>query len=541
MIKNMNYQRFFLIEPALKQNKNYIFEYNFKVRSCGGKGLISIGTKKKPENREKYLGHGCYMIRQDGLELNHHDVGQNLYYTQFQFNEGDEVKMTIDFNDETITYLNLNTNQRYKQYFNLQSLLNPQLNEYKMEQGKQKSKADQEKIKKYLISKKKKELEKELKSLKQDQEVQNEEKKQLQTHIQSQLNLLEEQENSLQFLENIDKVLNLNLNDEFENNKILDQSYYDDFNTLDITICGLIYDYQDQIELVGSQKQINIKQKIFDPLQINFEAQMITADCFVYDGQNQKKIDRFGFEKGDRIKLQIDLVENQLNYFNLTTKQVEQLFIFECPLCFEDLPKNKLVVTNCLHQVCTKCYDALTSQQMAVCPYCKQILDDKQVMVHPRLQRKTKSKIQMLVEQIKMIDEDDKIIVYTQFHDLTLKIANLLEETNIQYFILKGEPSEVNIRLQKFKKQPDVKVLIMSIEQAASGINIVEANHVIFVHPIFGMNREKSQITYAQCIGRAYRIGQKKKVYTNVYVTNDSIEEEAYKPFENIFMNIKKQ
>lgn len=43
--------------------------------------LNNLRTEKKPENREKYLGHGCYMIRQDGLELNHHDVGQNLYYT----------------------------------------------------------------------------------------------------------------------------------------------------------------------------------------------------------------------------------------------------------------------------------------------------------------------------------------------------------------------------------------------------------------------------------------------------------------------------
>ena len=56
----------------------------------------------------------------------------------------------------------------------------------------------------------------------------------------------------------------------------------------------------------------------------------------------------------------------------------------------------------------------------------------------------------------------------------------------IPYIILKGVPSEINIRLNIFKKNPEVKILIMSIEQSASGINVTEANHVFFAHPVFG-------------------------------------------------------
>jgi len=77
-----------------------------------------------------------------------------------------------------------------------------------------------------------------------------------------------------------------------------------------------------------------------------------------------------------------------------------------------------------------------------------------------------------------------------------LKIAALLDQIEVQYVILKGEPSEINIRLNKFKKIPEIKILIMSIEQAASGINITEANHVFFIHPIFGMLPNKAKITY---------------------------------------------
>ena len=56
----------------------------------------------------------------------------------------------------------------------------------------------------------------------------------------------------------------------------------------------------------------------------------------------------------------------------------------------------------------------------------------------------------------------------------------------MQFILIQGEPSEINIRLNKFKRIPEVRVLIMSIEQAASGINVTEANHVFFIHPIFG-------------------------------------------------------
>lgn len=64
----------------------------------------------------------------------------------------------------------------------------------------------------------------------------------------------------------------------------------------------------------------------------------------------------------------------------------------------------------------------------------------------------------------------------------------------------------------------------MSIEQAASGINLIEANHVFFMHPIFGMTYDKSRSTYAQCIGRALRVGQSKPVQAKLYYTKGSIE-----------------
>lgn len=91
------------------------------------------------------------------------------------------------------------------------------------------------------------------------------------------------------------------------------------------------------------------------------------------------------------------------------------------------------------------------------------------------------------------------------------------------------------MRLTKFKKVPEIKVLLMSIEQAASGINVTEANHVFFAHPIFGYAPESALITYTQCIGRAYRIGQKRPVNAKLFVTAHSLEEDLIESFLKAF------
>lgn len=62
--------------------------------------------------------------------------------------------------------------------------------------------------------------------------------------------------------------------------------------------------------------------------------------------------------------------------------------------------------------------------------------------------------------------------------------------------MLKGEPSEINISLNSFNSVPEIKVLIMSIEQSASGINVTSANHIFFAHPIFGMEYYQAARTY---------------------------------------------
>lgn len=75
---------------------------------------------------------------------------------------------------------------------------------------------------------------------------------------------------------------------------------------------------------------------------------------------------------------------------------IGQIYLFECPLCFEDLSKDRMVMTNCLHQICDTCYFALVEKKKnTLCPYCKADIGDNKILVHPKNnnQQKKESKV----------------------------------------------------------------------------------------------------------------------------------------------------
>ena len=62
-----------------------------------------------------------------------------------------------------------------------------------------------------------------------------------------------------------------------------------------------------------------------------------------------------------------------------------------------------------------------------------------------------------------------------------------------------------------WQKQENVRVIMLSLEHAASGTNLVEATHVILIDPVADTT-ERAVAIESQAIGRAHRMGQDKKV-----------------------------
>lgn len=211
---------------------------------------------------------------------------------------------------------------------------------------------------------------------------------------------------------------------------------------------------------------------------------------------------------------------------------------FSCPICLlTDITREEIVLTECFHVICAKCWQALFKSLVeAKCPLCKASVQEKAVIIHPKFRLIKNSKMRTLLYEIERVPEGEKIIVFTQFTNLLLRLCRLFSGIGLEYIVLSGVPSDLNFRLMQFKKSETIKVLLMSIEQSASGINVPEANHVFFVHPIFGMNADQACITYKQCVGRVHRVGQKKKVYAKLFYTQSSLEEELISSFSKALL-----
>lgn len=97
-----------------------------------------------------------------------------------------------------------------------------------------------------------------------------------------------------------------------------------------------------------------------------------------------------------------------------------------------------------------------------------------------------------------------------------LSILLMIHRTGVQ----KGE------KLKKFKEE-DIQVILMSLEKSASGLNLIEANHVVLLDPMDG-TVEEARATEIQALGRAHRQGQDQKVTLVRFIIQDSVEEQLY-------------
>jgi len=229
-------------------------------------------------------------------------------------------------------------------------------------------------------------------------------------------------------------------------------------------------------------------------------------------------------EDNDILQKRLEILRSEGNFFEEVIKLISQKS-FECPVCLVEFNAKDIVVTECLHNLCAGCYDNLQkSLNHPQCPVCRDFIQGSGLVIHPKFAKTKENKLTAIIKALNATPREDKVIIFTQFQSLVEHLTDIFIEVGIPFIVLKGSPTQINISLINFKYDPDIKVLLMSVEQAASGINVQEANHVFFAHPIFGMEFEKAAITYNQCIGRAYRIGQMKDVDVKLFVTSDSLE-----------------
>jgi len=124
--------------------------------------------------------------------------------------------------------------------------------------------------------------------------------------------------------------------------------------------------------------------------------------------------------------------------------------------------------------------------------------------------------------------EGHKVLVFSQFVKHLGIVKALLKERKIPFAYLDGSSTDRKEQVDKFNKDENLKVFLISIKAGGFlisikagglGLNLTEADYVFILDPWWNPAVE------AQATDRAHRIGQKKKVFSYKFITRNTVEE----------------
>jgi len=148
----------------------------------------------------------------------------------------------------------------------------------------------------------------------------------------------------------------------------------------------------------------------------------------------------------------------------------------------------------------------------------------RQLSNHPRMidqaYKGDSGKMEDLSHMIEnAILEGHKLLVFSQFVKHLDLVRGMLKSKKIDYCYLDGSSLDRKEQVERFTKDSSVRVFLISIKAGGLGLNLTEADYVFILDPWWNPAVEQ------QAVDRAYRIGQKKKVFTYRFITRNTVEE----------------
>jgi len=213
-----------------------------------------------------------------------------------------------------------------------------------------------------------------------------------------------------------------------------------------------------------------------------------------------------------------------------------------CPICLDPIPEDSLCITRCGHKFCWNC--VLNCHNVRgggsrpfKCPSCNTLMNTNEIYkvtktnsdideVSTIINRVKSTKIGNIIHYIKTsLQRDDKIILFSQWETLLHKVGDLLQLYKIKVVYCNGSVYQRKRAINSFITDPTVQVILLSSRNAASGINLTQANKIILFEPIYGTEQYRTNIEN-QIIGRANRIGQERQIEVIRFIIRDTIEED---------------
>ena len=119
------------------------------------------------------------------------------------------------------------------------------------------------------------------------------------------------------------------------------------------------------------------------------------------------------------------------------------------------------------------------------------------------------------------IDSGHKVLLFSQFTSLLRIVRDWMDSAGLRYEYLDGSTQNRMEHVDRFNKNPNIPVFLLSLKAGGVGLNLTSADTVIIYDPWWNPAAE------AQATDRSHRIGQTKSVNCIKLIVKDSIEEKV--------------
>ncbi len=234
-------------------------------------------------------------------------------------------------------------------------------------------------------------------------------------------------------------------------------------------------------------------------------------------GYKQRELDRFKrlleFKKEEdyatpqakqqalqSLEERIARLEQQIQHIK---ERLDEVSKDSCSICYE-FNQSPLITPCCTKMFCANCILEWMTRVPA-CPLCRTSFHPSQLTSFStsNVQRDTTpvhkpKKIEALL-QLFQDNSEGKFLVFSRFENPFHDIEHFIEG-RYRFAYLQGNKDVIASTLDKFEKG-NVNILFLNSRNAAAGMNISSATHLILLHKMG--NEEEKQI-----LGRAYRLGR---------------------------------
>ncbi|KAK0850749.1 hypothetical protein LTR03_004490 [Friedmanniomyces endolithicus] len=195
---------------------------------------------------------------------------------------------------------------------------------------------------------------------------------------------------------------------------------------------------------------------------------------------------------------------------------------------------NLAVSASCGHIICKDCHNGLDEIHSTKCPAegCSCSLQlynllwtSKMGDLYCTKPTPYGAKLENVVELLRNIrDKQEQAVLFVQYEEQMREVQRALEGQDLLSRVI-TDAGKAAAQINSFQQDRKYTVMVLNAsDETAAGLNLQNANHVIFVSPLLRDSQYSYEATMAQAIGRVRRHGQKKPIFVHRIVALDTID-----------------